>query len=104
MGPGKVQLLELIDQHGSIRSAANAMDMSYRRAWLLLKETEDLMGAPVIIAETGGSKGGGAALTPLGRAVVEKYRAIEKHATESVAADLRALARMASGKKDKSRS
>lgn len=99
LGPGKVQLLELIDRHGSIRSAANAMDMSYRRAWLLLKETEALMGAPVIVAETGGSKGGGATLTPLGRAVTEKYRAIEKRASASVAAELRALIGLARNRK-----
>jgi molybdate transport system regulatory protein len=95
LGPGKARLLELIDAQGSIRRAANAMNMSYRRAWLLLKDIEDAMGAPVIAAETGGVKGGGASLTELGRAVVDRYRAIEEQAQRSVDMELRALSEMA---------
>ena len=87
-GPGKARLLELIEQTGSIRQAAAAMDMSYRRAWLLLQETEALMKAPVVAARTGGKKGGGTALTPSGRALVECYRAIESRAGDASAAEL----------------
>lgn len=36
IGPGKVELLELLAQHGSISAAARAMRISYRQAWLLL--------------------------------------------------------------------
>ena len=68
-GPGKVRLLELIDEHGSIRSAAAAMNMSYRHAWLLLQAVEDTFGAPVISTATGGAKGGGAKLTELGKTI-----------------------------------
>ena len=95
LGPGKVRLLELIQKHGSIRSAAAAMDMSYRRAWLLLKELENIMGAPAIAPETGGAKGGGTTLTELGRTLVDTYRTIEQNAARSVASDLRLLAQMA---------
>jgi molybdate transport system regulatory protein len=94
-GPGKARLLELVDTQGSIRSAASAMGMSYRRAWLLLQEIEATMGAPVISAETGGVRGGGTSLTPLGRAVVDHYRKIEERAQHSVDAELRALSAMA---------
>ncbi len=94
LGPGKAQLLELIDEHGSIRQAAAAMNMSYRRAWLLLKEIESIMGGRVIRAETGGSTGGGATLTELGRTVIARYREIEKRASQSVAGELRRLAQM----------
>ena len=31
LGPGKARLLELVDAEGSIRGAASAMGMSYRR-------------------------------------------------------------------------
>ena len=95
LGPGKMRLLELIDTKGSIRRAASAMGMSYRRAWLLVKDIENVMGAPVIFAETGGANGGGAALTELGRAVVARYRSIEDRASRSVDAELRALSQMA---------
>jgi molybdate transport system regulatory protein len=95
LGPGKARLLELIDSEGSIRGAATAMGMSYRRAWLLVKDIEAAMGAPVIAAETGGLKGGGAALTDLGRNVLARYRDIETRAARSVDAELRALSALA---------
>ncbi len=94
-GPGKARLLELIDEKGSIRSAAAAMDMSYRRAWLLLREIEVMMRAPVVAARTGGARGGGTSLTRFGRSVVAGYRAIETGAERSLDAQTRALARMA---------
>jgi molybdate transport system regulatory protein len=96
-GPGKARLLELVDETGSIRRAAAAMSMSYRRAWLLLQEIESIMGAPVIATRTGGAKGGGASLTKCGRAILDRYRTIEERATRSVVAELRSLSRMASG-------
>jgi molybdate transport system regulatory protein len=95
LGPGKARLLELVDTEGSIRAAAAAMGMSYRRAWLLLQDIEATMGAPVIAAATGGVKGGGASLTKLGRAVVDQYRKIEERATRSVDAELRTLSELA---------
>jgi len=95
LGPGKARLLELVDAEGSIRGAALAMGMSYRRAWLLLQDIEATMGAPVVAAETGGVKGGGTSLTRLGREVVNQYRKIEERASRSVDAELRALSEMA---------
>jgi len=95
LGPGKARLLELVEQTGSIRAAAGVMKLSYRRAWLLLQETEQIFGAPVLARRTGGKSGGGAALTPLGRGIVKHYRAAEGHAARAVRADLRALEKLA---------
>jgi molybdate transport system regulatory protein len=36
IGPGKIKLLEMIDEYGSISEAGRQMGMSYRRAWLLV--------------------------------------------------------------------
>jgi molybdate transport system regulatory protein len=96
-GPGKVRLLELIEEHGSIRSAAAAMSMSYRHAWLLLQAIEDTFGAPVITTATGGAKGGGAKLTELGKTVIARYRAIEASAAQAAATDLGELTKAAKG-------
>jgi molybdate transport system regulatory protein len=96
-GPGKVRLLELIDSHGSIRSAASAMNMSYRHAWLLLQAVEDTFGAPVISTATGGAKGGGAKLTELGRTLVARYRMIESQAAKATAGELSELLRGTTG-------
>ena len=96
-GPGKARLLELIDSHGSIRSAAAAMNMSYRHAWLLLQAVEDTFGAPVISTATGGAKGGGAKLTELGRSLVARYRVIESQAAKATAGELSELHKASSG-------
>ena len=96
-GPGKARLLELIEELGSIRSAAAAMSMSYRHAWLLLQAVEDTFGAPVITTATGGAKGGGAKLTELGKTVVARYRTIEAQAVRATSSDLTELTKAAEG-------
>lgn len=88
LGPGKVRLLELIAETGSISAAARQMEMSYRRAWLLIDELNGIFGKPVIETSAGGAGGGGAKITPLGEAVVVAFRAIESEATDLVQAKL----------------
>jgi molybdate transport system regulatory protein len=59
--------------------------MSYRRAWLLVEESNLLFAAPLVQSSTGGAGGGGAKLTALGRSVIAAYRGIEREATGLVA-------------------
>jgi molybdate transport system regulatory protein len=92
LGPGKVRLMELIAEHGSISAAGRAMGMSYRRAWLLVDSLNKAFRAPLVASRAGGRKGGGAGLTALGKSVVDHYRAIEAETTASARASLRALA------------
>ena len=92
LGPGKVSLLEQVEATGSIRGAASALKMSYRRAWLLLQALEETFGAPLIDTATGGAKGGGASLTQLGKRVVRLYRAMEQNAAAATVSQARALA------------
>jgi molybdate transport system regulatory protein len=91
LGPGKVRLLELVAATGSIRQAAAQMKMSYRKAWLLLKALEETFGTRLVETTTGGSKGGGARLAPLGKAIVARYHSLAKAAARGAAADLRYL-------------
>jgi molybdate transport system regulatory protein len=91
LGPGKIALMECISKHGSITSAGREMGMSYRRAWLLVDEINHIFREPLVETQMGGSGGGGARLTKLGRDVVGRYRAIEGAAATASAADLRAL-------------
>lgn len=80
LGPGKVELLEHIDATGSITEAAKAMDMSYMRAWTLLKSTDRAFVEPLVSKLRGGSSRGGAQLTPTGREVIRLYRGLEAKA------------------------
>lgn len=91
LGPGKVRLLEHIGATGSISAAGRAMNMSYRRAWLLVDSLNQIFREPVVLTQAGGRSGGGAELTPFGRALVERYRAMEREARRSLAGHIRAL-------------
>jgi len=93
VGPGKVDLLEAIEATGSISAAARSLGMSYRRAWLLVDTMNRCFRAPLVEAEAGGKRGGGARLTRLGAEVIERYRRIERDAARAGAADIRALTR-----------
>ncbi len=73
VGPGKMELLRQIDEHDSIAAAARAMNMSYRRAWLLIDEMNKLFEEPVVAKWQGGKSKGGASLTDFGRSLLEKY-------------------------------
>ena len=77
LGAGKVALLEAIDQTGSISAAGRNHAMSYRRAWLLVDQLNQLFAAPLVAAHHGGAKGGGAKLTDEGRRIVSLYRDAE---------------------------
>lgn len=91
IGPGKVELLEAVAEHGSISAAARSMKMSYRRAWMLLDELNRALGEPAIATAHGGPQGGGATLTPTGEAVIAHYRRIESLAAAAGAAPIAAL-------------
>jgi molybdate transport system regulatory protein len=91
IGPGKIKLLELIGSHGSIAAAGRQMGMSYRRAWLLVDSVNRCFRQPVVASQAGGQHGGGAALTELGRAIVQHYRAVESAALAAGADDIAAL-------------
>jgi molybdate transport system regulatory protein len=81
VGIGKIELLEGIATSGSLSQAARAMGMSYRRAWLLLADLNESFDRPVATTMTGGSGGGGAVLTPLGKRLIAGYRRLESDLT-----------------------
>jgi len=91
IGPGKIRLLELVGDSGSISAAGRAMNMSYKRAWELVSEINRTFEEPLVTAQTGGRAGGGAALTPRGQELIRHYRAIERKALSATAAHLKAL-------------
>ncbi len=91
IGPGKIALLEAIQASGSISAAARKLDMSYRRAWLLVEQINHALQEPAVTAATGGRQGGGAALTPSGERVIALYRSIEDIARSSAKEEFRAV-------------
>ncbi|HXX03776.1 MAG TPA: LysR family transcriptional regulator [Xanthobacteraceae bacterium] len=94
IGPGKIALLEAIRSTGSISAAARAIGMSYRRAWLLVEEINKTLREPAVRAETGGVRGGGAVVTPVGERVVGLYRTIEAQAKAASGGEFRAIGKL----------
>ena len=91
LGPGKAELLEGILETGSISAAGRRMRMSYKRAWQLVGELNGLFDAPLVEASTGGSGGGGAALTGRGRDVLARYRRMHAACVAAIAGDVKFL-------------
>ncbi|CAN0584811.1 unnamed protein product, partial [Laminaria digitata] len=94
IGPGKAELLGLIDEPGSISAAAREMGMSYRRAWTLVETMNTSFREPLVAAATGGKGGGGATVTDFGREALKRYRAMEDKAAASVTVEMDAFAEM----------
>lgn len=93
VGPGKIRLLELLKETGSIAAAGRAMDMSYRRAWLLIDALNRAFREPVVATKLGGNGGGGAELTAFGEELVAHYRDMETAANAALRPHLLALER-----------
>ena len=87
LGEGRAALLRGIEAQGSISGAARSLGMSYRRAWLLVQDMNQAAGEPLTEAAIGGRSGGGAGLTPFGRAALAAF--------DEVSADLRKAAHSA---------
>jgi molybdate transport system regulatory protein len=77
LGPGKVDLLKHIQSSGSILRAAKAMNMSYMRAWNLLKMMENCFKRPLVTKSRGGRGGGNARLTATGEKALALYGKME---------------------------
>lgn len=76
-GPGVAQLLEGVEQLGSLRRSAARMEMSYNKAWSVVHGCEEQLGFALLERRIGGAGGGGAVLTARGKEMLTRYRAFE---------------------------
>ena len=76
IGAGKMELFHLVAQKGSIRSAANVMGMSTKRANLLLKTIEEAFPIPILKKKMGNK---GTEITSFGKELLEKYLDLCNH-------------------------
>lgn len=90
-GPGKAELLEAIDRSGSILGAGKELNFSYSKTRRLVNEMNESFKGPLVASSRGGQGRGGAALTPVGRAVLAVFRTMEAHAGQAVAKDFAKL-------------
>ena len=84
IGPGRIELLEGVQRTGSLSQAARDMGMSYRRAWLLMQSLNESLSSAASVAARGGRRGGGATVTPTGRALILSYRRSEAQVARNI--------------------
>ncbi|RTQ52498.1 LysR family transcriptional regulator [Hymenobacter gummosus] len=77
LGIGRLELLQHIQRLGSISKAAQAMNMSYKRAWELVSSMNAQAREPLVSTQTGGPQGGGARLTAAGEQAVAEFDALQ---------------------------
>lgn len=77
-GKGKTEILELIEQEGSIASAAKKLDMNYKKAWTHIKILQRNVDDELVILRKGGGGKGGATLTPGAGELVAAYRQLQE--------------------------
>lgn len=73
-GLGRLKILDVVQQSGSIQAASKELGMSYRAVWGRIKATETRLGKPLLVRSIGGKKGGGSQLTPYALELMERFR------------------------------
>jgi len=83
-GEGPYRLLKLIDKTGSLNRAAGEMEMSYRKAWKILKMVEEKLGFELIERKIGGMDGGGSHITEKGKEIMINYERFREEVKTSI--------------------
>lgn len=82
-GPGLVMLLLALEETGSVKRAADSIEMSYSKGWNAIRHAEEVLGFALTEKKIGGAGGGGSCLTLEGKAFVEKYQEFKDRAYQA---------------------
>ena len=75
MSDWRIKFLETIERTGSISSAAESLEIPYRRLWAKMKEIEENLSVKLVEGRSGGAHGGGSSITPAARQLIDQYHA-----------------------------
>ena len=94
LGPGKADLLEALSRTGSLAQAARELEMSYMRAWSLVRTMNAAFRRPLVTMRRGGQGRGGAALTPTGERVLALYRKMQQRSLRATTVPMAELEKL----------
>lgn len=77
-GPGRVELLQKIEETGSINKAAKQMQMSYNKAWEMINALNAQASKPFVITQAGGEKGGGSVITAEAKQLIAYHQQLRR--------------------------
>lgn len=83
-GEGPCSILQKVDSLGSLQKAAQEFNMSYSKAWKIIRNFEDQLGFDLLIKQVGGIDGGGSRLTPKARLLVHQFTGFCMEAEEKL--------------------
>jgi molybdate transport system regulatory protein len=83
-GEGPYDLLQRIENTGSLHQAAKELKMSYRKAWLILHRCEEKLGFHLLKRKVGGASGGGSQVTLRGRKMMATYGKFRREVDQSL--------------------
>lgn len=83
-GDGPLDILHRVERTGSLRQAAEEINMSYSQAWNLMKDLEKRLGFNLLKRKVGGEKGGGSEITEGAREIMMKFKIFRERASESL--------------------
>jgi len=78
LGGDRINLLEKVDELGSITKAAKAVGISYKTAWDVVNMINNMAEKPLVDRLTGGKGGGGTSLTAEGKKIIIQYKTIQE--------------------------
>ncbi len=81
-GPGRVELLQRIEETGSINKAAKLMGMSYKKAWEMINALNAQASKPFVITQTGGEHGGGSVITEEAKLLITYHQQLRQRFLE----------------------
>ena len=76
-GKGKTEVLELIDQEGSIAKASQKMGLNYKKTWSHVKTLQNNIQDDMVVSKMGRSEESGTKLTPIAKEYIAKYRLLK---------------------------
>jgi molybdate transport system regulatory protein len=76
-GKGKTEILEFIEQEGSIAKAAEKMGLNYKKAWTHIKILQKNIEDELVVPQKGGRGKGGTTLTPKATELIHNYKRLQ---------------------------
>ena len=83
-GDGPLDILHRVEKTGSLRQAAEEINMSYSQAWNLMKDLEKRLGFNLLKRKVGGERGGGSEITEEARKLMTKFKLFREEADQSL--------------------
>jgi molybdate transport system regulatory protein len=84
MGEGRYELLREIDRGHSLKVASTHLGISYKHAWGMIRDMEEVLGFRIVISKRGGKEWGSTVLTEKGRELLTQYEAFTKMLDETI--------------------